>query len=49
MTPGVGVLLLGCGHIILIKKLTTAKHTSDNLSMVYTSSNDEQGRVYQNC
>ena len=56
MTPGAGDLVLGRGHISHIVKfdyffnnllLYTPRHRSSKLSVYY--SNDEQGRVYQNC
>ena len=55
MTPKAGVLVLGSGHISHIDKMiisiqfffSTPRHGSDKL--VYTASNDDQGKVYQNC
>ena len=50
MTPGVGTLVLGHGHIVKIKYFffSSSLHLGmDQTNSVY--SNNEQGRVYQNC
>ena len=49
MTPGAGVLVLGRGHISHIVKMHYFFKLPgiDQTNQVY--SNDDQGRVYQNC
>ena len=54
MTPGAGVLVLGCGHIShLVKMHYFFKNLSSLLPVIdqtnYVYSIDDQGRVYQNC
>ena len=54
MTPGAGVLVLGCGHISHIVKMHYFfKNLSSLLPVIdqtnYVYSIDDQGRVYQNC
>ena len=54
MTPGVGILMLGCGYISHIVKMHYCfKNLSPLLSVIdqtnYVYSKDDQGRVYQNC
>ena len=54
MTPGTGVLVLGCGHIshivkihFFFKNLSSLLPVIDQTTYVYSI--DDQGRVYQNC
>ena len=54
MTPGAGVLVLGCGHISRIVKMHYCfKNLSPLLPVIdqtnYVYSIDDQGRVSQNC
>ena len=51
MTPGAGVLVLGCGHISQRVKMNYFfKNLLPGIDQTnQVCSNDDQGRVYQNC
>ena len=49
MSPGAGVLVLGCGHLSHIVKMHYFFKNLLLYSQAYIYSIDKQGSVYQNC